>query len=113
MTTGCNNWDSGLDIVVESPALQVADDVLLARLATAWSAKWDGRWRYEVRNGHFHHPGGSKALFYAVDPDQDPGLWERDFHGHDLPLPLGMPLVDEDVAAKRVRAGEVQLYPGR
>lgn len=68
LTTGCNNWDRGLDIVVEGPAQQVTDDVLLARLARAWSAKWDGRWRYEVQNGHFHHPGAGEALVYAVHP---------------------------------------------
>lgn len=68
LTNGCSTWDSGLDVVVEGPARQVTDDVLLDRLATAWSAKWDGRWRYEVRNGHFHHPGGGQALVYAVDP---------------------------------------------
>ena len=43
LTTGCNVWDSGLGVVVEGPAVQVTDDALLARLAEAWSTKWDGR----------------------------------------------------------------------
>jgi nitroimidazol reductase NimA-like FMN-containing flavoprotein (pyridoxamine 5'-phosphate oxidase superfamily) len=68
LTTGCNAWDSGLDVVVEGPAVQVTDDALLARLAQAWSTKWDGRWRYETRNGRFHHPGGGEALVYGVRP---------------------------------------------
>jgi general stress protein 26 len=68
LTTGCNTWDGGLDIVVEGSAMPVTDNALLARLATAWSAKWDGRWRYEVQDGRFHHPGGGEALVYAVHP---------------------------------------------
>ncbi len=70
LTTGCNSWDRGLDVVVEGPAVQVTDGTLLARLAVAWSAKWDGRWRYEVHDGLFHHPGGGDALVYAVHPDK-------------------------------------------
>ncbi|HEX4218500.1 MAG TPA: pyridoxamine 5'-phosphate oxidase family protein [Acidimicrobiales bacterium] len=68
LTTGTNNWDGGLDVVVEGPATQVTDDALLARLATAWSAKWDGRWRYEVRGGLFHHPDGGDVVVYAIHP---------------------------------------------
>jgi general stress protein 26 len=70
LTTGCNSWHRGLDVVVEGPAEQVRDDALLARLTTAWSAKWDGRWHYEVHDGQFHHPGGGDALVYAVHPDK-------------------------------------------
>lgn len=69
LTTGCNAWDSGLDVVVEGSAVQVTDDALLARLAEAWTTKWDGRWHYEARNGRFHHAGGGgEALVYAVHP---------------------------------------------
>ena len=68
LTTGCNAWDSGLDVVVEGAAVQVTDDDLLARLAEAWSGKWDGQWRYEARNGRFHHPDGGEALVYGVRP---------------------------------------------
>jgi general stress protein 26 len=70
LTTGCNTWDHGLDVVVEGLAAQVTDDALLARLATAWAAKWDGRWRYEAHGGLFHHPGGGDALVYAVRPSK-------------------------------------------
>jgi general stress protein 26 len=71
LTTGCNSWDRGLDIVVEGPAAQVTDDALLARLATAWSEKWDGRWHYDAHGGLFHHPdGGDDVLVYAVRPDK-------------------------------------------
>jgi general stress protein 26 len=68
LTTGCNTWDRGLDVVVEGLAGQVTDDALLSRLVAAWSAKWDGRWRYEARDGLFHHPGGGDAVVYGVHP---------------------------------------------
>jgi general stress protein 26 len=67
LTTGCNTWGSGLDVVVEGNALQVTDDAVLERLAAVWSTKWDGRWQYEVRGRAFHHEAGA-ALVYAVSP---------------------------------------------
>jgi hypothetical protein len=42
LTTGCNHWDAGLDVVVEGDAVQVTDDDALKRLAEVWAAKWDG-----------------------------------------------------------------------
>ncbi len=38
LTTGCNGWDQGLNVVVEGPAVQVTDDSLLTRLTAPWSA---------------------------------------------------------------------------
>jgi nitroimidazol reductase NimA-like FMN-containing flavoprotein (pyridoxamine 5'-phosphate oxidase superfamily) len=66
LTTGCNTWDAGLDVVVEGDAVQVTDDQILKRLAQAWATKWDGRWQYEAHGGGFHHPGF--VLVYAVKP---------------------------------------------
>jgi nitroimidazol reductase NimA-like FMN-containing flavoprotein (pyridoxamine 5'-phosphate oxidase superfamily) len=69
LTTGCNGWDEGLDVMVEGDAVQVTDDDTLRRLAQAWAAKWDGRWHYEVADGTFHHPGGDQpVLVFAVAP---------------------------------------------
>jgi hypothetical protein len=67
LTTGCNTWDRGLDVVVEGDAVQVTDDAMLERLAKTWATKWDGRWHFEVRDGGFHHEAGS-ALVFAVRP---------------------------------------------
>ena len=67
LTTGCNNWDQGVDVVIEGDAVQVTDDDLLRRLAVAWRTKWDGRWRYEARDGAFHHDVG-EALVFGVAP---------------------------------------------
>jgi len=68
MTTGCGTWTEGLDVVVEGDAAPVTDDTLLTRLAEAWSAKWDGRWRFQVRDGRFYQPPGGDALVYSVAP---------------------------------------------
>ena len=54
--------------MVEGDAVQLTDDDMLERLATAWATKWDGRWDYEVRNGTFHHKGGGAALVFSVTP---------------------------------------------
>jgi nitroimidazol reductase NimA-like FMN-containing flavoprotein (pyridoxamine 5'-phosphate oxidase superfamily) len=67
LTTGCNQWDGGLDVVVEGDAIQITDDRMLERLAEAWATKWDGRWQYEARDGAFHHSSG-EALVFSVRP---------------------------------------------
>jgi nitroimidazol reductase NimA-like FMN-containing flavoprotein (pyridoxamine 5'-phosphate oxidase superfamily) len=67
LTTGRNEWDRGLDVVVEGDAVEVSDDATLRRVASAFRAKWDGRWQFEVRDGAFHHHGGSATVF-SVTP---------------------------------------------
>jgi len=69
LMTGCNQWDRGIDVVVEGDAVQVMDDELLERLAVAWTNKWDGRWHFEARDGAFQHSGGDgSALVFRVAP---------------------------------------------
>jgi nitroimidazol reductase NimA-like FMN-containing flavoprotein (pyridoxamine 5'-phosphate oxidase superfamily) len=70
VTVGGRQWDAGLDVVVEGRAVRVTDPGTLARLAQAWTAKWDGRWQYQVREGGFGHPeGGDFAVHvFAVAP---------------------------------------------
>jgi nitroimidazol reductase NimA-like FMN-containing flavoprotein (pyridoxamine 5'-phosphate oxidase superfamily) len=69
LTTGCNTWSRGLDVVVEGRAERVTNDDILAQLATAWTTKWDGRWRFTARDGAFHHEGDEgTALVFAVRP---------------------------------------------
>ena len=55
LTTGCNQWDHGLDVVVEGDAVQVTDYDALERLAEVWATKWDGRWQLAVRDGGFRN----------------------------------------------------------
>ena len=69
LSTGCNHWDQGLDVMVEGDTVPVTDDDALTRLAEAWRAKWDGRWQYQVRDGFFYDPGSTEPVqVFAVVP---------------------------------------------
>jgi len=68
LTTGCNHWDTGIDVVVEGDAVQLTDNDTLERLAKAWTRKWEGQWQYEVREGAFHHKDGGAAVVFSVRP---------------------------------------------
>jgi general stress protein 26 len=75
LTTGCSDWDRGLDVVVEGDAIRVTDEDTLKRLAEAWTTKWDGRWQYLVRDGCFYHHDGDEILpdailVFSVTPTQ-------------------------------------------
>jgi nitroimidazol reductase NimA-like FMN-containing flavoprotein (pyridoxamine 5'-phosphate oxidase superfamily) len=67
LTTGCQQWESGLDVVVEGPAVPVTDVAVLRRLAEAWTRKWDGRWQWEAAEGGFDNDGYLVRVF-AVRP---------------------------------------------
>ena len=68
LTTGCYAWEIGIDVVIDGDAEPVTDDDELKRLADTWATKWDGRWRFEARDGAFHHQGGGAALVFSVTP---------------------------------------------
>jgi len=68
LTTGSQALDAGLDIVVEGAAARVVDDAELHRLADLWEAKYGREWRFEVRDGDFHHDEGGNACVFAVRP---------------------------------------------
>ena len=73
MTTGCNRWDQGLDVMVEGKAERVTDRATLERLAAAWATKWDGQWQFEVADGGFAPADGGvddPVLVFAVKPDK-------------------------------------------
>jgi general stress protein 26 len=71
LTTGCNTWQDGLDIVVEGKAERVSDEATLTELAHAWEQKWDGSWRFEpVAEGFRHSDGEGLAHVFAVRPDK-------------------------------------------
>ena len=57
LTTGCNSWDHGLDVVVEGEASWVTDESALDRVAKAFAVKWQGAWQFTVRNGRFYNSG--------------------------------------------------------
>jgi nitroimidazol reductase NimA-like FMN-containing flavoprotein (pyridoxamine 5'-phosphate oxidase superfamily) len=69
LTTGCSEWDRGLDVVVEGEAVRVTDGESLKRLADAWATKWDGRWHHRAHPEGFQHEGpGGVALVFSVTP---------------------------------------------
>lgn len=67
LTTGTNQFRSGLDVVVEGDATRVTDETQLRRLAALWKSKLD--WDFHVADGMFHDPGGAHhALVFGVIP---------------------------------------------
>jgi hypothetical protein len=70
LTTGCNDWRGGLDIVVEGEAQLATDQLVLERLSETWLSKWDGGWEYSARDGRFYHPYGFEVLTYSVAPEK-------------------------------------------
>jgi nitroimidazol reductase NimA-like FMN-containing flavoprotein (pyridoxamine 5'-phosphate oxidase superfamily) len=77
LTTGCNDWTRGLDVIVEGDAVRTTDDARLRRLADVYRTKWDGQWDYEVHEGAFRSPteagggaagAGREALVFSVAP---------------------------------------------
>jgi|ERR1022692_450364 general stress protein 26 len=70
LTTGCNDWREGIDIVVEGDALRTTDQVVLERLIETWRTKWDGRWEFSAREGNFYHSAGFEVLAFSVVPNK-------------------------------------------
>jgi general stress protein 26 len=71
LITGCNGWESGLDVVVEGDATQVSDDSVLNQIAGAFADKWDGRWKFTVRDGCFRGSDGSgEAMVFSITPSK-------------------------------------------
>ena len=70
LTTGCNGWESGLDVVVEGDAVLTTDAKLLERVADAFHEKWDGRWQFRAGAAGMVHPEGFEVLTYSVAPDK-------------------------------------------
>ena len=69
LTTGCNDWREGVDIVLEGDARQVASQEELEDLSLVFRAKWDGdTWEYTARDGKFFHPEGFEVQLFSVRP---------------------------------------------
>lgn len=67
LSTGTDLLHGGRDVVVEGDAVQVSDEARLHDVAAAFFAKYGEEWRFEVRDGRFHH-GPGDALVYEVRP---------------------------------------------
>lgn len=70
LTTGCDRWDQGLDVMVEGQARRVTARDTLERLAALWATKWDGQWRFQVTDTGFAHDEGGDVLVFAVRPEK-------------------------------------------
>ena len=72
LTTGCNAFDQGLDLVVEGDAACVSNDLELRRIAEAYESKYGSDWRFEVRDGFFFHQGSHEGagpvVVYGLTP---------------------------------------------
>jgi general stress protein 26 len=88
LTTGCNQWDHGVDVVVEGDAVRTTAHDLLQRLADAWAGKWDGQWQYAVHDGNLRRRSqaaggaageGGDALVFRVAPVKVLAFGKGDF----------------------------------
>lgn len=70
LSTGCNRWEGGLDVMVEGEAERVTDRATLDRLASAWATKWDGKsWLFQGSDEGFRHENGEAIVHvFAVRP---------------------------------------------
>ena len=75
MTTGCNAFREGFDLVVDGSASQVGDDGMLRRVADAFASKYD--WHFDVHDGAFREARGpdpdaetsdARVLVFRVTP---------------------------------------------
>jgi general stress protein 26 len=78
VTTGCNTWDEGFDIVVHGQATVVRDRPLLQQVADAFLAKYGSDWAFDVADdGTFR--GHGVSLVYQVAPEQALGFGKDPF----------------------------------
>jgi pyridoxamine 5'-phosphate oxidase-like protein len=68
VTTGCNRFDEGLDVVVEGDAVRVEDEGTLGRLADLFAVKYKGVFGFTVRDHAFAHDEGGVAFVFEVAP---------------------------------------------
>ena len=79
LTTGTNEWNRGLDVVLEGEARRLQDEDALRHLADAYVAKYGEDWRFDVRDGAFVHNEDSVALVFRVEPEKVLGFRKGDF----------------------------------
>jgi general stress protein 26 len=81
LTTGRNDWQDGIDIVLEGEAREGTEQRVLEDVSQAFRAKWDGRWEYVARDGKFFHPDGFEVQLFSVAPTKVLAFAKRPF-GH-------------------------------
>ena len=78
LTTGNNDDDGGLDVVLEADAVQVTDETRLRVVADGWEAKYGPDWHWEIEDGSFA-ADGRHALVYELAPTVAFGFGKRPF----------------------------------
>jgi hypothetical protein len=68
LTTGCNDSDGGLDIVIEGEARRITDDARLQRVADGYEAKYGDEWHFDVADGAFQGQGQTEAWVFELAP---------------------------------------------
>ena len=63
LTTGCNDLNEGLDVVVEGEAVAVTDKATLERVADTFSAKYPDPFKFSVAD---FRGGGGDALVFRI-----------------------------------------------
>ena len=78
LTTGCNTWDQGFDVVLHGEAVIVRDLPLLQQVAAAFLAKYGDDWAFEVGDdGTFR--GHGISLVYQLIPVEALGFRKDPF----------------------------------
>jgi hypothetical protein len=78
VTTECNTWDEGFDIVLHGEAVVVRDLPLLQQVADAFAAKYGSDWAFEVaEDGTFR--GHGVSVVYQLAPVQALGFGKDPF----------------------------------
>ncbi len=68
VTTGCNGWNSGTDVVVEGTAQRVTGRERLRPLAEGWLRKYGDDWAWDADDEGFTAGDGSRPWVYVVAP---------------------------------------------
>jgi PPOX class probable F420-dependent enzyme len=68
LTTGCNTFGEGLDVVVEGTAVRVINQGQLTLAADAIAAKYGPEWQYVVRADVLEGGEGNVAWLFRVQP---------------------------------------------
>ena len=81
VTTGCNTWAEGVDIVLHGEVEIVRDPARLQRVADTFLAKYGNDWAFAVADdGTFNGPGG--ALVYRLHLRQALGFGKGNPFSH-------------------------------
>ena len=79
VTTGCNTWNEGLDVVLMGDAVVVRDLPLLRQVADAFLAKYGSDWAFEVAEDGTFGGHGDGAVVYRLVPVQGLGFAKGPF----------------------------------